>query len=306
MKKIIIITFALSLLSNLSSFAQDTLRNLPNTAARTIHSYSSGWGFYTGHNGNYTEEFAEKYYINGSRTLLGVISEHTGVVANKKNKSQFKAYTVNANRLPGTLKASKNVPYGSIDLSGTPMVTIFPTPATVADSFFVSFNLTDYAHGGFDGDTIGLLYGIDGSRPSSDLSNFGRNVVRHHSHDNPIWKDFYSQNFTPIATHFALFPILSASTTGINDLTTNEFSITKIFPNPFTESFTLQLNDNKLQKLTLFFYNDLGQMVKSQIVENNAFNSNGTQINCQDLPPGKYIVLVKGERSGIGTQMFKL
>jgi hypothetical protein len=204
------------------------------------------------------------------------------------------------------LKASKNVPYGNIDLTGTPMLTLFPTPATVSDSFYVSFNLTDYAHGGFEGDTIGLLYGVDGSRPSSDLAKFGRNVARHHSHGSPIWKDFYSQNFTPIATHLALFPILSASTTRIDDFTTNEFSITKIFPNPFTENFTLQLKNNKLQKLTLFFYNDMGQMVKSQIIENNAAILNGIQIDCQDLPSGKYIVLIKGEKSGIGTQLIKL
>ncbi|MFM6308635.1 MAG: T9SS type A sorting domain-containing protein, partial [Dolichospermum sp.] len=144
------------------------------------------------------------------------------------------------------------------------------------------------------------------TRSVDDLKLFGRNAVQVHNHDEEEWKDFYSQNFTPIATHFALFPILNASTRGRDDLTTNEFSITKIFPNPFTESFTLQLKNNEPQKLTLFFYNSMGQIIKSQVVENNTINSNGIQIDCQDLPSGKYIVLVKGETSGIGTQMIKL
>jgi hypothetical protein len=290
------------------SFAQDTLRNLQNSSVRIIDNYSavSTWGYFTGHNHRYTEEYAEKYYINGTRVLIGVVSEHAGVVTNINNNSQFKGYTVGANKLPGTLKASKNVKYGELDLSGNPMVTIFPTPATVSDSFFVSFNLTDYAHGGFDGDTIGLLYGTDGSRSTQDLAKFGRNAVRHHSHDAPLWKDFYSQNFTPVATHFALFPIMSASTGVIDDLSTEEFSITKIYPNPFTESFTLQLKKTELSKVTLFFYNNLGQLIKSKILETSYLGLNGIQIDCHDLPPGNYIVFIKGETSGIGTQLIKL
>ncbi|TAH25125.1 MAG: T9SS C-terminal target domain-containing protein [Cytophagales bacterium] len=307
MKKTSILLYTLFLIVNSMVFAQDTLRNLSNSTPRTIDKYASGWGYFTGHNSRYTEEFAEKYYINGTRSLLGVISEHTGKVGNPKNISQFKAYTVGTNRLPARLKASKNIRYGDIDLSGTPMLTIFPTPASVTDSFYVSFNLTDYAHGGFDGDTIGLLYGVNGSRPNGDLPLFGRNIVRHHSHGAPLWKDFYSQNFTPVATHLAIFPILSAEITEINELATSEFQITKVFPNPFIESVTLSVLAKEVNSLSVFFYNEAGQIIKKQETENAEFNANGeVKIDCKDLPVGKYILLIKGENTGIATQVVKL
>lgn len=306
MKTIFSLINALVFLSKLSLFAQDTLTNLPKTATRTINKYSSGWGYYTGHNGNYIEEFAEKYYINGNRTLLGVLSEHTGVVANNNNESQFNVYSVGNNKLPGNLMVSKTVIYGDINLSGNSMITIFNVPALVSDSFFVSFNLTDYAHGGFDGDTIGLLYGVDGSRPSTDLSRFGRNAVRHHSHGSPIWKDFYSQNFTPIKTHFAIYPIL-VSANGIDDLKTDEFEITNVFPNPFTESLYIKVNQkNEVSKLSITIYNDLGQIVKQITSENfNYTDSKEIKINTSELISGRYILFIKGNNTGLATQIIK-
>ena len=306
MKTIFSLINALLFLSKLSLFAQDTLTNLPKTATRTINKYSSGWGYYTGHNGNYIEEFAEKYYISGSRTLLGVISEHTGVVANNNNESQFKVYSVGNNKLPGNLIVSKTLIYGDINLSGNSMITIFNAPALVSDSFFVSFNLTDYAHGGFDGDTIGLLYGEDGSRPNTDLPRFGRNAVRHHSHGSPIWKDFYSQNFTPIKTHYALFPILAPATIGINELETDEFKIASVYPNPFVESINLKIVTIDVNDLTVIIYNDFGQVVKTVNTENIEFTNNEEiKIDCKELGPGRYIVFIKGKNTGLATQLIK-
>jgi hypothetical protein len=301
-----IVLIAVLINSHTLLVAQDTLRNLQNSIPRTVDSYSTGWGYFTGHNSRSTEEFAEKYYIEGTRKLVGVISEHTGKVTNTTNTSQFKAYTVGTNHMPATLKASKNVPYGQIDLTGTPMVTMFPSPATVTDSFFVSFNLTDYAHGGFEGDTIGLLYGTNGSRSNSDLALLGRNAVRHHSHGSPTWKDFYSQNFTPVATHFALFPILESTTTGNENLTTSEFEITRIFPNPFVENITIQVKSKTLNNILVYFYSEIGQLVKTKIIQNTEFSKEeGVMVDCQELPTGNYLVLIKGQTSGIGTRILK-
>jgi hypothetical protein len=309
MKKRIIHLTILSLsFIGLALNAQDTLRNLSAVATRTVNKYTaaSSWGYYTGSNYLLREEFAEKYYIQGTRTLVGVISEHSGIVTNPNNATQFRAYTVGSNRLPGTLKASKNVPYGQIDLTGTPMVTIFPASAQVTDSFFVSFNLTDYAHGGFDGDTIALLYGVDGSRAANDLGKFGRNAIRRHSHSGPDWKDFYSQNFTPLATHFALFPILAPLTTGINELETEEFKIASVYPNPFVETIYLKVEKIDVSYLTINIYNDLGQIVKSLNTESLEFTANQEiKIDCKELAAGKYIVFIKGKNTGLATQIIK-
>lgn len=297
---------ALLLLVSLITKSQDTLRNLSSTATRTINTYTSNWGYYTGSNYLYREEFAEKYYISGTRTILGIISEHTGKVTNNNNTSQFRVYSVGSNRLPSTLLSSKNVKYGDINLTGAPMVTLLNSPATVADSFFVSFNLTDYAHGGFDGDTVGLLYGVDGSRSNADLSILGRNAIRFHSHSGPSWKDFYSQNFTPIKTHFAIYPILS-SATGIDDLKTDEFEITNVFPNPFTESLYIKVNQkNEVNKLSITIYNDLGQIVKQITSENFDYtDSKEIKINTTELISGRYILFIKGINTGLATQIIK-
>jgi hypothetical protein len=308
MKKTITHLIILSLsFIGLTLNAQDTLRNLSAVATRTVNKYTSNWGYYTGSNYLLREEFAEKYYIQGTRTLVGVISEHSGIVTNPNNSSQFRAYTVGSNKLPATLKASKNVPYGQIDLTGSPMVTIFPVTAQVTDSFFVSFNLTDYAHGGFDGDTIALLYGVHGSRAANDLSKFGRNAIRRHSHSGPDWKDFYSQNFTPIATHFAIFPILASNTTtGISELETDEFKIASVYPNPFIESINLKLETIKVSDLTITVYNDLGQVVKTiNTVDMEFTNNEEIKIDCKELEAGRYIVFIKGKNTGLATQVIK-
>jgi hypothetical protein len=170
----------------------------------------------------------------------------------------------------------------------------------------VSFNLTDYAHGGFDGDTIGLLYGEDGSRPNTDLPRFGRNAVRHHSHGSPIWKDFYSQNFTPIKTHYALFPILAPATIGINELKTDEFKIASVYPNPFVETVYLKIEKIEASYLTINIYNDLGKIVKSLNTESIEFTANQEiKIDCKELAAGKYIVFIKGRNTGLATQIIK-
>lgn len=299
-----LLSLAVLLLGMPGVHAQDTLRNLLVETPRTIDVYSPGWGYYSGHNHRYTEEYAEKYRIQGEGSLIGVISEHTGVVANPNNISQFRAYAVGSNGLPSTLLANANVRYGRIDLSGTPMLTTFLVPAQVTDSFFVSFNLTDYAHGGFEWDTIGLLYGEHGSRPEEDLALFGRNVVRHHSHGAPAWRDFYFGNFTPVATHFALFPILSFPV-GIGPISTHEFRV-DVFPNPFVEEVMIRLTDNTSKELTVHFYNDMGQVVKERSIQGADLDMEGSiRIDCQELAAGKYIVLIKGHSGGIATQLVK-
>jgi len=305
MKKTILLSLLTFNLFGSYLFSQDTLRNLLPTAERTIDIYQTGWGFLTGSNHLYREEFAEKYYIQGTRTLVGVISQHAGKVANVNNISQLRAYNVGSNKLPSTLRASANVPYGQINLTGSYMLTMFPTSAQVSDSFFVSFNLTDYAHGGFDGDTVGLLYGVNGSRPNSDLSKFGRNAIRRHSHSGVQWRDFYTQNFTPIATHFAIFPILS-STVGIDELKTEEFKISSVYPNPFTEFITLKMTNPEFEQINLFVYNDKGQIVVTKTLLKNDFDFNGEiKIDCNVLSSGKYILFVRGINSGLGIQLIK-
>ena len=194
--------------------AQDTLRNLLTDSLVAFEYEAPGWGYFLGHNHNLNEEYAERYAIEGTGAVVGVISHHTGVNTNN-NMAEFNVYAVGSNNLPDQQLGSHEVPYRDLDLSGNAMTTMFDKPVVVTNQFYVAFNLNDYAHGGFEGDIISLMSGPDLTRSTEDLANFGRNVIRRHNHGSRIWRDFYTQNFTPMATHFAIFPIVDFTITSI-------------------------------------------------------------------------------------------
>lgn len=191
---------------------QQTLKNHPAGTPLVLLKYTQGgeWGYILGHNSFLRQQYAEKYYIPGRRArVVGVVTHHGGRVTNQNNIAEYGVYSVGSNRLPATQLGGKQVLYKDINLSGNAMTTMFNSPIAVADSFFVSFNLFDYAHGGYEGDTVGLYCGQDGCRTAADISaNKGRNVVQRHNHSIVDWRDFYTQNLTPIATHFAIYPII--------------------------------------------------------------------------------------------------
>lgn len=299
MMKIYVIFFLLAISFDcLAQSKKDTLRNLPQGVPLTAYEYeTNGWGYYTGHSNLLREEFAEKYHVEGPISLLGVISHHTGINTNN-NIAEFNVYAVGANKLPGTILGTKEVAYKDIELSGEAMSTFFDAPIAVKDSFFVSFNLGDYAHGGYAGDTIALLSGEDGTRTAEDLAFFGRNAIRYHNHSSRLWRDFYTQNFTPVATHFAIFPIVEFNpdpVTGIKDALVGQGNLTLFppFPNPTTEKAFIKYALSKRSNITIELLSLNGEKVSAFNLGFLAPGEHIHKIDTDNIPSGMYILTVQ-------------
>lgn len=293
----LIFVLTTSSLTPAQSTQRDTLRYLNRSAPLTAYTYpiDDYWKYYTGHNTYFREEYAEKYTLKGKAMIIGVISHHQGEVnPDQDHDSEFNVFAVSPNHLPGTLLGGKAVPYKKLDLSGKPMTTLFDSAIAVVDSFFISFNLTDYAHGGFGGNNIALLTGLDGTRDPADLVNFGRNALRLHNHEIRQWRDFYSQNFTPVAVHFALYPIVSFRSTvlGIDEPITREGTqFFPAYPNPATPStlLTVPYALRETTQLTVTLRDLQGRLIWTA--------DQGKQ------PPGKHITTVPLSSVSAGTYL---
>lgn len=272
--------------------AQDTLRNHPPSTPLVLVKYDieGEWGYIYGHNSLHRQQFAEKYYINGPNKVLGVITHHGGIITNTRNKAEYNVYTVGDNRLPKTKLGSKEVFYADIDLSGKAMITMFDTPIDVADSFFVSFNLFDYAHGGWEGDTVGLYCGEEGCRSEADIkANTGRNAIQRHNHSYEEWRDVYTQNFFPFATHFAIYPILQSTVTGITDKPVA--TEVRVYPNPVSDliTFSLKALPGTVQ---IDIINALGQRI-ANAYEGQVANDINITWPTHELKEGLYFYSIK-------------
>lgn len=312
MKTIKTTLLAVYILAGGYSFSQTTttLQNLAPTATRTATKYTgSGWGYWTGVNSVTRDGYAEKYYIRGTGKVLGVISEHKGKVRPTSSKQvQFKIFKVGTNRLPSTSTslASKDVAVTKLDLTGQPMTTMFTTPASVADSFFVALLIWDYAHETLY-DTVAVLHGVDGSRPDSDLKVFGRNAVRQHSHDPvPPWKDLRTQNFTSIKTHLALFPIMEGTIIGVSEFKTDEFQVKSVYPNPFVEKINVAVNPLSKSDLHVTVFDELGKEVVTQTFKQADMADGNLEVSCPStLAKGTYVLFIKGASTGVGFTVVK-
>lgn len=306
-----IFTLAIALTAfNTLGQVRDTLTNLPDTAAHLtayVYNAPSLSGFYTGHNSLYREEFAEKYILSGNASLIGTISHHTGVNTNN-NTAEFNVYSVASSRLPGALLASKKVPYRDLDLSGKAMTTWFDTPVMVADSFFVSFNLNDYAHGGYAGDQIALLTGFDGTRSAQDRQKYGRNAIRLHNHDTRLWRDFYSQNFTPIATHFAIYPIVEfQNVTGIEDRSISDGALTlyEMSPNPVSDQCAIRFALASPADVGITIYDLTGRVVYTRHCGSLTRGEHIQRINLAGYPHGMYVCAITMNQRRLATRLVK-
>lgn len=295
----------ISIAGNVSAQTRvDTLRNFPATMSMHAPKYTTnGWGYMLGQNHLYRQQFAEKYYIKGPAKVLGVVAHLAGKYTHPDNYVEFNLYNVGGNRLPNQRLAGVERLYSQLDLSGNAYYVQFLTPVTVADSFYVTFNVLDYLHGGYEGDTLGLYTGMPGSRSTEDLQRFGRNVVQAHNHSKEDWKDFYTQNFSPIATHFAIFPVVQFEnrTTAIGGIR-EAYDLT-IYPQPASGQLYYKLGTKEalgFNQVSLF--NLQGQIV----YRNNAttfVSSEPQKLDISHLQKGVYVLKLQNNQQVISRKI---
>jgi len=288
-------------------YAQDTLRNHSADVSLVAYTYTSpgSWGYYLGHNSNYRQQFAEKYTIAGSARVLGVISHLTGVYANPGNKVSFNIFEVGTSRFPAGKLAAKEVAYRDLDLSGKAMATWFDSPVSVSDSFFVALDLFDYAHGGYDGDTIGLLCSPDGSRTSNAISDKGRNVLQFHSHSSVAWRDYATQNFTPAhmdMVHFALYPVVEfTGITGLDKATVSSgsLSLSAPYPNPASGYIVLPLYLRESAVVTVDITDVQGRPVGQISAGMRSAGNSELTIDLSAFARGAYVYIIRTDKGTV-------
>ncbi len=305
--KIYIILFLL--INNIVVYGQkDTLQNhsLSTTLVEYKYTAPNTWGYYLGHNHLFSQQFSEKYYTTGTSSITGVISHHAGVYTNGNNHAEFNIYNVGINKLPQTKLGGKQVAYNQMNLTGTNMTTLFDSPIQVQDSFFISFNLFDYAHGGYDGDTIGLLCGSDGCREVADLDKFGRNAIQRHNHSHEEWRDFYSQNFTPLATHLALYPIVDFTlTSNLKPMFVRNQTLkaSAPFPNPSTIKTTINYELFERSSVTFSILSNEGKELLYKVIGEQNIGQYEESILLNSLMVGNYILLIQTPQSSIALKL---
>lgn len=300
MKKIVLSIF---LLQAVAAEAQDTLKNFnPSLQAPVVLQYTgTTTGYYTGHNSYFDEEWAEKYYISGANQVVGVIAWHSGAAGTYTENCEYKVYGVSSSGLPGVSLATKTVAGSSINVAGVASYTAFNSNVNVSDSFFVSFNLDDYAHNNPGTKKIALMHGPAGSRAASDTVKYGRNVVRWHNHDHTTldWKDFYFDNSTPVLTHFAIFPVVAFATTSVSNYATNgTVKMGGIYPNPATGVMHFEWHSSNTGTINCTIMDVTGKSLKRWSTD-VASGSQVIDIDTDSFSPGSYILMVDSKEGSL-------
>jgi len=310
MKRLLILGLVILNTSLCFSQTQDTLSHLSPEISLTAIKYDgpNQWGYLTGHNHLGRQEYAEKYYIEGSAKVTGIISHHQGVVTNKKNVGEFVIYSVNEEGLPENILNSTQWYFEDLDLSGNAHFTPLNKATVVADSFFVSFNITDYSHGGFEGDTLALMTGPEGSRDEEDLSVWGRNVTRFHNHSKPDFRDFYYQNGTPIATHFAIYPIVEFNDnpiTGIEDqfIVKNRLKLYPAYPNKSNGQITIQFELDETANVKIQIMDVSGALQYEENLNRKHPGEHFVPLDLSGLSSGTYVYILQTKSTKLAARI---
>lgn len=248
------------------------------------------WGYYIGHNAFGDEEFGEKYEIDGHGDVVGIIA-YIGGSANSNDSFDLNLYEVASNGLPGNLVRSKSVSVSDITADGvTPAMVMFDEEGHVDDHFFVTMSVGDYSHDPHL-DTLALMMGPDGSRPASD-DVFGRNVIRWHGHNTMNWKDFATQNFTPLQTYFAIYPIMEGPGTLSTDASFVAGSAPTYFPVPFQDELNIRFDANEPRDMFIRVFSIEGKLLHTE--RGMAVSGeNVVRLNMNSYTAGSYVVAIE-------------
>lgn len=312
MKKLLTLS-VLSMFASTSLLAQheeDTLINHASGLPLSTNEYSgtNQWGYYAGMSHKKQEGFGERYEISEHGDVIGVIIHVKGTVTNDENEAHVRIFDVASDGKPGTEIENGHIHFHDLNLDGSATVVMLNAHAHVHDTFFAVFDIGDYAHGGYEGDTIGLLYSPDGSRATADLGTLYRNVTSEHSHGATSWEDFYTQNFTPIATHFAIYPIVEFEhehTAGLEQLSDGILTFSAPYPNPAENTLSVPFSLKEDSNVEFEVLDLTGKQVLTQKAGISNAGLHTHQLDISALNSGHYIIIIKTERGSLATKISK-
>lgn len=289
----------------------DTLVNHASGLPLSTDEYTgtNQWGYYAGMNHKEQQQFGERYEVSEHGDVIGIIIHVVGTVTNDHNEAFVRIFNVAGDGKPGTEIEHGHVHFDDLNLDGTATVVLLDDHAHIHDAFFATFDIGDYAHGGYDGDTIGVLYSPDGSRETSDLSTLYRNVVQEHGHGAAAWSDFYTGNNTPVATHFAIYPIVEFEhehEVGLEQAVSNGIlSFSSPYPNPAAEKITVPFQLTESSDVEFFIHDLTGKELLSKNIGKVIPGTYDHELDLSSLKSGHYIVVVKTTKGSLATKISK-
>lgn len=297
--------FLLSAASGAVYGQQTTLQHFdPSVVTPIASAYGGAEGYLTGHNDYGDEEFAEKYEIQGNGMLHGISAIHLGQDGTPGSiLASYRAYSVGSAGLPETALANKNVSYSAIPVNGQLTTVLFDNPVNVSSSFFVSFRLGDYLHGGLGTKRIAIAHSPEGTRPASDFTNFGRNVIRWHSHGAAVWKDYRTENFSDAspAIYFALFPLVELSSLAVVDFN-KKGNVGAVYPNPSNGNFIVPVKTASGGSASFKLFDMSGKMIADKQA-NLSSGANEFKFSEENLQKGNYILLIKTPEGNVSQKV---
>ncbi len=289
----------------------DTLVNHASGLPLSTDEYTgtNQWGYYAGMNHKSQQQFGERYEISEHGDVIGIIVHVAGTVTNAENEAHVRIFNVAGDGKPGAEVEHGHVHFHDLNLDGSATVVMLDDHAHVHDAFFATFDIGDYAHGGYEGDTIGVLYAPHGSRETADLAVLYRNVIQEHSHGAAVWSDFYTGNNTPVATHFAIYPIVEFEhehEVGLEQAVSNGIlSFSSPYPNPAAEKITVPFQLTESSDVEFFVHDLTGKQLLSKTIGKVVPGVYEHTLDLSSLKSGHYIVVVKTTKGSLATKISK-
>lgn len=240
-------------------------------------------GFISGINAYGDLEKAQKYTVTGTVHLTGAI-----VVSHAHGTSSItlKAYNVNTTTgAPGTttLGSSNSIMLNSFN-SGSATTFSFATMPNVSNmSFFVSAVLPATPA---SVDTFGIY--------TEDFSCTGSDSLAWEKWNDNSWNSFSSVYGG--ALDLAILPIVDIAT-GIDNISKNDLSLFKAFPNPASGEVTINYSLSKASNVDIEVYDINGKLVKTISEKNAEVGQHNTKIDISALEAGVYMYGVKTDNA---------
>lgn len=294
----------------------------------TIGEIIDNYGTLIGHNIYRDFEWGEKYYVSVPAIIKGVVFQNYGQVFTD-DSAGVSIYKVGYDGLPDELVNTKKVPYKCLYLDGNPNYIAFDSIITIADSFFVSFNLNRY-DSEFK-DTIGLFYDkLLLNSTFEKKERYGRTAFRAY---NNKWYDVYSTGYLSDKIsnlvrdddliHFSLAPIINFnldSTSLIADslnckdynsisneyVNYNGIKLFKNYPNPSDNYTIIKYYINQLSDIEIAIYSSGGKLMFLKTRKNLSPDIYLEYIKTDYFPDGIYFYYIKTKTLFLSSEFVQL
>lgn len=316
MKRLLIVTLLLAA-STFYGHAQDTLKRWDLfgegvQAELETQTQPNPWGYRYGTGANGVYEFAEKYAVDKTHYLWGVVvllDQFNGGV-HTDDEAWAAIYGQQANgkikdkpMLKSTM-AMKDLKLGM----DNPTIFMFPAGTQVSDSFFVSFGFPKYQFNVSSPnyvpptDTVGIYttYTRDNDK-NPDV--YWTNAIRYNG-DN--WENTFFIKGDRI--NFCIAPIISLDdqTSGISEVNIGGgINIKNVYPNPVVNYINLEVESAETTEFQIMFYDLNGRMLSQST---QAVGSGAQTLHVDvpaTVPSGAFIALIKSPQGLISYRLMK-